>query len=95
MPSPRARKLAALLQPRRQRLERMGDFAAADVDLRQALALNPDEPQVLNYLGYSLVDRGEHLDEALGMIKSRRGPPRKWCDPRQPRLGLFPPWPLR
>jgi Flp pilus assembly protein TadD len=50
-------------------LERLGDFASADTDLRQALALNPDEPQVLNYLGYSLVDRGQKLDEALGMIQ--------------------------
>lgn len=50
-------------------LERMGDFAAADVDLRHALEMNPEEPQVLNYLGYSLVDRGENLDEALGMIQ--------------------------
>lgn len=50
-------------------LERMGDYAAAEADLRAALKLNPTEPQVLNYLGYSLVDRGEKLDEALDMIK--------------------------
>ena len=50
-------------------LERTGDFAAADTDMRLALSLNPNEPQVLNYLGYSLVDRGEKLEEALGMIK--------------------------
>jgi tetratricopeptide (TPR) repeat protein len=50
-------------------LERTGDFAAADADMRLALSLNPNEPQVLNYLGYSLVDRGEKLEEALGMIK--------------------------
>ena len=41
----------------------------ADADFRKALELNPDQPLVLNYLGYSLVERGEKLDEALGMIQ--------------------------
>ena len=49
--------------------ERLGDFARAEADMRQALALQPDQPQVLNYLGYSFVDRGENLDEALDMIQ--------------------------
>jgi len=49
--------------------ERSQNWTAADADFRQSLALNPDQPQVLNYLGYSLVDRGENLDEALGMIE--------------------------
>ena len=49
--------------------ERSGDFAAAEADFRRALDLNPDQPQVLNYLGYSLVDRGEQLPEALAMIE--------------------------
>ena len=31
--------------------------------------LNPDQAQVLNYLGYSLVEEGLNLDEALGMIE--------------------------
>ena len=34
-----------------------------------ALQLNPEEPHVLNYLGYSLVERREKLDEALDMIE--------------------------
>ncbi len=50
-------------------LERAGDWPGAEADLRKALELNPDQPQVLNYLGYSYVDRGTNLDEALGMIK--------------------------
>lgn len=49
--------------------ERTGNWAAAEADFRQALALNPEQPQVLNYLGYSFVDRGENLDEALGLIE--------------------------
>ncbi len=49
--------------------EQSQDWAAAEADFRAALKLNPDQPQVLNYLGYGLVDRGEKLDEALGMIE--------------------------
>lgn len=49
--------------------EQSKDWAPAEADFRQALALNPTQPQVLNYLGYGLVDRGEKLDEALGMIE--------------------------
>lgn len=41
----------------------------AEPDLRRALELNPEQPQVLNYLGYSLLDRNEKIDEALGMIE--------------------------
>ena len=47
----------------------MDDWTQAETDFRAALALNPDQPQVLNYLGYSLVERGEKLDEALDMIE--------------------------
>ncbi len=50
--------------------ERLKDWPAADWNFRQALALNPDQPDVLNYLGYSLVERGEKLDEALAMIET-------------------------
>ena len=38
-------------------------------DVRKALELNPDQPQVLNYLGYSLVEKQIKLDEALDMIE--------------------------
>ncbi len=49
--------------------ERAGRFDLAEADLREALKLSPDHPQILNYLGYSLIDRGEKLDEALAMIE--------------------------
>lgn len=49
--------------------ERLGDWPAAEADFRAALELNPDQPQVLNYLGYSLVEKRIKLDEALGMIE--------------------------
>ena len=49
--------------------ERQKDWAGAEADFRQALVLQPDQPQVLNYLGYSFLDRNENLDEALSMIE--------------------------
>ncbi|NJM81745.1 MAG: tetratricopeptide repeat protein [Tabrizicola sp.] len=49
--------------------EQNKQWEEAEADFRKALELNPDQPQVLNYLGYGLVDRGEKLDEALGMIQ--------------------------
>ena len=48
--------------------QELGQFDLAEADMRQALKLYPDQADVLNYLGYSLVDRGRNLDEALGMI---------------------------
>ncbi|MCB5198854.1 tetratricopeptide repeat protein [Loktanella sp. TSTF-M6] len=45
------------------------DWPAAEADFRAALELEPNRPEVLNYLGYSLVERGEKLDEALDMIE--------------------------
>ncbi len=49
--------------------ERLGQWDQAEADFRAALALNPDQPQVLNYLGYSLVEKKVKLDEALDMIE--------------------------
>lgn len=49
--------------------ERAGAWDAAEADFRRALALSPDQPLVLNYLGYSWVDMGRNLDEALEMIR--------------------------
>ncbi|HET9067299.1 MAG TPA: tetratricopeptide repeat protein [Amaricoccus sp.] len=49
--------------------ERAGNWPAAEADFREALKLEPDQPLVLNYLGYSLVEKHEKLDEALGMIE--------------------------
>lgn len=49
--------------------ERLNQWDKAEPDFRKALELNPGQPQVLNYLGYSLIDRGEKLDEALAMIE--------------------------
>lgn len=49
--------------------ERLDDWEAAQADFETALELNPDQPQVLNYLGYSMLERGDNLEEALEMIE--------------------------
>jgi len=49
--------------------ERLKDWPKAEADFRRALELRPGQPQVLNYLGYSMVDRGLNLDEALDLIQ--------------------------
>ena len=49
--------------------DQLKNWDLAESDFRMALKLEPDQPQVLNYLGYSFVDRGINLDEALGMIE--------------------------
>lgn len=49
--------------------ERLDNWELAEADFRAALVLNPDQPQVLNYLGYSMVEQQINLDEALEMIE--------------------------
>ncbi len=48
--------------------EQAGDWTRGEADLRAALKLAPDEPTVLNYLGYALLDRGQKLAEATALI---------------------------
>jgi tetratricopeptide (TPR) repeat protein len=49
--------------------ERSGQWEKAEADLKKALDLKPDQPMVLNYLGYSWIDRGEYLDQGMKMIE--------------------------
>jgi len=49
--------------------ERSHQWPKAEADLKRALELFPEQPHVLNYLGYSWVDQGTHLDEGMSMIK--------------------------
>jgi tetratricopeptide (TPR) repeat protein len=49
--------------------ERLDAWETAETDFRKALELEPGQPQVLNYLGYSMVEKRINLDEALGMIE--------------------------
>jgi tetratricopeptide (TPR) repeat protein len=50
-------------------LERSNQWPLAEKDFKKALQLQPDHPYVLNYLGYTWVDRGEHLQEAIRMLQ--------------------------
>ena len=49
--------------------ERAKKWSVAEADLKMALKLYPDQPHVLNYLGYSWVDQGANLDEGMRMIR--------------------------
>jgi tetratricopeptide (TPR) repeat protein len=49
--------------------ERSHQWPKAEADMKKALALQPDQPHVLNYLGYSWIDQGVNLDEGMKMIK--------------------------
>jgi Flp pilus assembly protein TadD len=48
--------------------ERSKQWPKAEADLKKALELFPDQPHVLNYLGYSWIDKGMNLDEGMRMI---------------------------
>jgi Flp pilus assembly protein TadD len=50
--------------------ERSDNFPEMEADFRKALELEPNQPDVLNYLGYSLVEQRIKLDEALEMIET-------------------------
>ena len=49
--------------------ERSHQWPKAEADLQEALKLYPEQAHVLNYLGYSWIDKGMHLDEGMAMIK--------------------------
>ncbi len=50
-------------------LDGLGRWPDAEADLQRALELSPDQPDVLNFLGYMWVDRGERLQDGLAMIQ--------------------------
>jgi tetratricopeptide (TPR) repeat protein len=50
-------------------LDKQKKFADAESAFRQVLSKDPDNAQALNYLGYMLADRGERLDESVGLLK--------------------------
>nr|WP_244439480.1 tetratricopeptide repeat protein [Azospirillum baldaniorum] len=59
----------AVLYARAMSYDKVDRWPDAERDLRAALALKPDEAFLLNYLGYSYVDRGLNLEEAKTMIE--------------------------
>ncbi|WP_431853210.1 tetratricopeptide repeat protein [Allosphingosinicella sp.] len=60
--------LWALLLPQAAALERSGDWPAAKAALERARALAPDQPQILNDLGYLQLDRRENVEEATRLV---------------------------
>jgi Flp pilus assembly protein TadD len=49
--------------------EKTKQWQQAEADLQTALTLRPDEPSLLNFLGYSWIDRGENLPMARAMVE--------------------------
>lgn len=49
--------------------ERLKEWPKAEPNFRKALELFPDQPQVMNYLGYSWVDMNMNLEEGLDLIR--------------------------
>ncbi|MFC3629109.1 tetratricopeptide repeat protein [Paracoccus angustae] len=50
-------------------LERSGQFDRAEADFLAAIEIRPEQASLLNYLGYSWIDRNENLDRALALIQ--------------------------
>lgn len=59
----------ALYYSRGIALERSNEWDRAEQDFLKALEFEPEQPYVLNYLGYSWVERGKNLDQAQAMIE--------------------------
>ena len=49
--------------------QQSNNWTAAEADLKLALKLNPDEPQTLNFLGYSWVDQHRNIGQAVTMLE--------------------------
>jgi len=49
--------------------ERSKQWQSAEADFKHALELSPEQPHVLNYLGYSWIDQGVNLDDGMKMIR--------------------------
>ncbi len=49
--------------------ERLKQWPKAEADFKKALELSPEQPLVLNYLGYSWVEQNMNLDEAFKMLR--------------------------
>jgi len=60
---------AEILYRRGASYERLGQFSQSDEDLLQSLKINPDDSYVLNYLGYSWLERNYKINDALKMLE--------------------------
>ncbi|WP_293905033.1 tetratricopeptide repeat protein [Phenylobacterium sp.] len=58
-----------LYYARGQAYDRTNRWKLGEADLIKALSIRPDESELLNYLGYAWIDRGERLPEAMAMVE--------------------------
>ncbi len=65
----RGRGLAASTICAGWRWSALGRWDRAEPDLREALKLNPNDPDVMNYLGFGWANRFQNLDEALALLQ--------------------------
>jgi tetratricopeptide (TPR) repeat protein len=49
--------------------DKLGRWGEAKTDLNNALVLSPNEPELLNFLGYNLIDRGEDVKAGLALVE--------------------------
>lgn len=76
-------------------LERSGQWPRAEADLEKALSLQPENPELLNYLGYAWVDRGTKVEEGMALVeravaqRPRSGPIQDSLGWAKYRLGRF------
>jgi tetratricopeptide (TPR) repeat protein len=66
------RKDWTLFYARAMSQEKLGRPDQSEADIEAGLKLSPDQPELLNYLGYSWVDRGRRIPEALTMLEKAR-----------------------
>ena len=59
---------ADVLYKRGSSYERIGDHESSDKDLLQSLSIKPNDPYVLNYLGYGWLERGFKIQDAIVML---------------------------
>jgi tetratricopeptide (TPR) repeat protein len=52
--------------------EKLNKLDESEADIQTALKLSPEQPELLNYLGYSWVDRGRNIPQALTMLEKAR-----------------------
>lgn len=66
------RKDWTLFYARAMTQEKLGRMDESEADIETGLKLSPNQPELLNYLGYSWVDRGRRIPEALTMLEKAR-----------------------
>ena len=61
-----------MLYARAMAKEKLNRLDESETDIQAALKLSPEQPELLNYLGYSWVDRGRNIPQALTMLEKAR-----------------------